>query len=206
MTTAQQLPRGRHQLSREQITGFQRDRMLRAMAEAMAERGYVGTPVAEIIRRAGVSRETFYQQFGSKQDCFVAALETALGRLSAAMEHTALTQGSALERFDRLIGIYLEALAAEPATARLFLIEIYAAGPDVMKRRSELQLQFVDGLVEIFHAHTEQGRFACQALMAAIISMVTTHIAAGDVAALRALRAPLVELVRCAPAALISGR
>jgi AcrR family transcriptional regulator len=190
------LPRGRHKLSREEVTGAQRARMLRAMAEAMAERGYVATPVAEIIRRAGVSRETFYQQFASKQDCFLAGLEQAIDGLRAAMGEALRGDGEPVERFDRLLGIYLNALANDPAAARLFLIEIYAAGPDVARRRAELQQQFLDGLVSVFGVRTERGRFACQALLAAIVALATNAIAAGDVAALRALRAPLVELAR----------
>jgi AcrR family transcriptional regulator len=170
--------------------------MLRAMAEAMAERGFVGTPVAEIIRRAGVSRETFYQQFSSKQDCFLAALEDGLVRLGDAMSAALATDGTPIQRFDRLLGSYLAAVALDPATARLFLIEIYAAGPEVQARRVELQEQFVSGLVDVFGARTKSGRFACHALMSAIITMVTTHVASGDVRALRALRAPLVRLAR----------
>jgi len=188
------LPRGRHKLSREEVTGAQRERMLRAMAEAMAERGYVATPVAEIIRRAGVSRETFYQQFASKQDCFLAGLEQAMDVLRAAMGEALSGDGGPIERFERLLGIYLDALAGDPATARLFLIEIYAAGPDVARRRAELQEQFLDGLVSVFGVGTERARFACQALLAAIVALATNAIAAGDVDALRALREPLVEL------------
>jgi hypothetical protein len=48
----------------------------------------------------------------------------------------------------------------------------------------------------VFGVRTERGRFACQALLAAIVALATNAIAAGDVAALRALRAPLVELAR----------
>ncbi len=101
MSGRAQLPRGRHKLSRAEVTGSQRARMLQAMAEAMAERGYVGTPVAEIIRRAGVSRETFYQQFSSKQDCFLAGLEDAIGRLGTAMSAALRMDGEPVERFDR---------------------------------------------------------------------------------------------------------
>jgi len=190
------LPRGRHKLSREQVVGSQRERMLRAMAEAMAERGYAATPVAEIIHRAGVSRETFYQQFASKQDCFIAGLEQALGGLRVAMAEAMDGAGEPVERFDRLIGIYLDALASDPATARLFLIEIYAAGPDVARRRVELQQQFLDGLVSVFGVRTERGRFACQALLAAIVALVTNALAAGDIDGLLALRGPLVDLAR----------
>lgn len=191
-----QLPRGRHQLSRDEVVEAQRERMLRAMADAMTERGYVGTPVAEIIRRAGVSRETFYQQFSSKQDCFMAAFENALGPLADAMSAAQQLDGTPVERFDRVLGIYLRALALDPATARLFLIETYAAGPDVLRRRVEVQEQFVSGLAEIFQARSGRGRFACRALMSATITMATTQVASGDANAVRALRAPLARLAR----------
>lgn len=191
-----QLPRGRHQLSRDEVAAAQRARMLQAMAEAMAERGYVGTPVAEIIKRAGVSRETFYQQFSSKQDCFRGAYEDAIGRLAGAMAPGLSGGGTPVERFDRLLGVYLDALAADPMWARLFLIEVYAAGPEVARRRNELQQQFVDGISAIFGARTASGRFACEALMATIVSMVTTRVLAEDIDGLRALRPALVDLVR----------
>jgi len=72
-----QLPRGRHRLSRNDVIASQRERMLVAMAVAVAERGYVRTSVADVIRRARVSRETFYEQFEDKEACFMAAFESA---------------------------------------------------------------------------------------------------------------------------------
>ena len=77
------LPRGRHGLSREEVARVQRDRILDALADAMAESGYVATTVGDVIKRAGVSRETFYQQFSSKRDCFDAALAVAGELLTA---------------------------------------------------------------------------------------------------------------------------
>src|SRR5207248_674090 len=82
---AQTLPRGPHKLSREAVVRSQRARLIRAMAEAMAERGYANTSVADVLGRARVSRETFYQQFSSKQDCFIAAYEEAVGRILASL-------------------------------------------------------------------------------------------------------------------------
>ena len=52
----EQLPRGRHHLSREEVQASQRQRMLLAIAAAMADKGYAGTSVADVIKRAGVSR------------------------------------------------------------------------------------------------------------------------------------------------------
>jgi AcrR family transcriptional regulator len=171
--------------------------MLRAMAEVVTERGYVDTPVAAIIERAGVSRETFYQQFASKQDCFVAALEEAIGALAASLDAVlAATSGSPLERYGALLTGYLDSLAAQPALARLFLIETYAAGSEAMRRRLELQQQFVDAIAHIFDARSAQERFAAEALVAATVSAVTARFISGDVRGLAALRPKLLALAQ----------
>jgi AcrR family transcriptional regulator len=180
------------------VVATQRARMLSAMAEVMAEHGYVNTPVAAIIKRAGVSRETFYQQFSSKQDCFLAALEDTVGRLAGELTAALEAPGTPVERFEALLGHYLDALAADPPAARLFLIESYAAGPEVLARRVELHQQFVDGLAALIGAETQAGRFACEVLVSAIITLVTVRVGAGAAADLDELRGPLVELVRTA--------
>jgi AcrR family transcriptional regulator len=168
------------------------------MAEAMAEKGYVDTTVADVLKRARVSRETFYQQFSSKQDCFIAAYEQAASMVLTILEHEAGAEGSALERFDRTIAVYLEALAAEPAFARLFMVEVYSAGAEVLERRAEIQRRFDELMIDGWGADGDVERFACRALVAAIITMVTAQLASREIAGLRALREPLTELVRAA--------
>ncbi|MGN6609857.1 MAG: TetR/AcrR family transcriptional regulator [Jatrophihabitans sp.] len=194
--TPARLPRGRHDLSRDTVVAAQRERLLRAMAEVMAEQGYVDTSVADILRRAGVSRETFYQQFSSKQDCFVAALEQTIERLAAVLRVGVATPGEPIRRFDRLLRTYLDALANDPATARLFLVESYAAGAEVRQRRLALQAQFVDALQALFGARSASSRFACEALVASIVSLVTARVVADDITGIPALRTPLVGLAR----------
>lgn len=188
------LPRGRHGLSPSVVAADQRERMFHALAEAMAERGYVATPVAEIIRRAGVSRETFYQQFGSKQDCFIAAYGWATDALRAGFAEELGAEGAPLDRFSGLLGRYLAALAEDPDRARLYLVEGYAAGPAVTRRRLEVQGEAAAALAQVFGARDEQDRFACEALLAAIVQMVTTRITLGEPEALAGLRPPLVAL------------
>ena len=189
------LPRGRHGMSRADVVAAQRERLLRATAEAMSENGYAETSVAHILRRAGVSRETFYEQFASKQDCFVAALEHALTTLRQRMASSAAT-GPAQDRFDTELRTYLEAVAAEPALARLFLIEVFAAGEDAMRRRRELQEQFADNMAKSVGARSAADRFACAAFVAATSSLVTQRIAENDIDGVRALRAPLTALAQ----------
>jgi AcrR family transcriptional regulator len=192
----QRLPRGRHGLSRQDVVQAQRSRLLCAMAEAMAEQGYAATPVADVLQRAGVSRETFYQQFSSKQDCFIAAYELSANVILAELEREAASPGTPLERFDRALGAYLEALAGEPAFARLFMVEVYAAGNEVLETRAEIQRRFVELIADAFGARDPADRFACEALVASVINLVTARLAVGDIQGLRALREPLTALVR----------
>lgn len=186
------LPRGRHGIPRDKVVRDQRDRILAALAEAMAAAGYAGTSVTAVIKRAGVSRETFYEQFRSKEHCFEAAYERAVDLLLARIR-SSLSPGSTPPA--ALLDAYLDGIAAEPSYARLFLVEVYAAGPEAIARRANLQESFVSLVAELVDARTDQQRFACHMMVAALSSMVTTHIAAGDLAGLHALRESVLELV-----------
>jgi AcrR family transcriptional regulator len=181
-------------MSRADVAGQQRARILAALAEVLSERGYANTPVAAIIERAGVSRETFYEQFASKQHCFIAALEDTVEDLGALLTAPLGKPGTPMERFDRMLRSYLEAITAQPDTARLFLIETYAAGEDAMRRRLELQAEFVDGLLAIFDRRSARDRAACEALIGATVALVTARFVAGDVAGVRGVRRPLLDL------------
>ena len=190
------LPRGRHGLTREQVVQSQRARIFRAMADAMAQKGYAATSVADVLRAAKVSRETFYEQFESKEDCFMSALEAATDVVLAQAFATRPTGGRPLERFDSGLRTYLDALAAQPALSRLFLIEVYAAGPAALERRAAVQRRFAAVLDDTFGRRTAADRFANEAIVAATSSMVTARLAADDLKGLRALRRPLVGLAR----------
>ncbi|VFB00606.1 TetR/AcrR family transcriptional regulator [Nocardia cyriacigeorgica] len=202
-TSLRQLPRGRHGLPREQVIASQRERILQAMGEAMVDNGYVGTSVAAILKKAGVSRETFYEQFRSKEDCFEAAYERAVGQLLdriAEIDAAAADPGDQasidpVERMRRLFGTYLQHLADDPASARLFLVEVYAVGAKAVARRIELQDLFVERIAEVLDARTPQQRFACRTLAAAVGAMVTGKIATDDLPGLLELGEPLLELV-----------
>ena len=192
----ERLPRGRHGLSREQVVGSQRGRIFRAMADTMARKGYATTSVSEVLRAAGVSRETFYEQFSSKEECFVAAFEAAAEQVLTVIQGAPGADASPEQRFERGLRAYLDALADDPAFARVLLIEVYAAGPAAMARRAALQRRFVDTIDETFGSRTAADRFADEALVAAISAMVTARLAVADIDGLRALHRPLTRFAR----------
>jgi AcrR family transcriptional regulator len=194
------LPRGRHSLSREQVRASQRARMLHAMVEAVAEKGYLSTSVADVIARARASRETFYEHFENKQDCFLAAYDEAVRRLTETMQGSLVADDPPAVRFERALERYLNAMASEPGLARTFMIEVYAPGPAAWKRRAQVLDRFGEVVFEQLRgepaiARLPDPRFAVRALVGAISAMVTGLVAEGDYDALPALKAPIMQLL-----------
>lgn len=142
----ERLPRGRHGLPRRFIVHNQRERMLLAVAEAVAEQGFVTTTVADIIARARLSRRTFYEHFADKEECFLAAYDTVVEQLLTAVRQ-AYDQGDTwTQKVHDGLETFLAYLAAEPAFARMCIVEVVAAGTEARGRRDAAMRTFVEFL------------------------------------------------------------
>src|ERR1700709_2960029 len=71
-------PPGRQGLPAHFVARHQRARIVAALAEETMSRGYRAVTVADIVRRAGIARNTFYDNFSSKEDCFLATQDFAV--------------------------------------------------------------------------------------------------------------------------------
>jgi AcrR family transcriptional regulator len=91
--------------------------------------------VADIVWRAGVSRKTFYELFGSKDDCFAATYDHWASWLFDDMLTAFDTQAEWANRLRAALAILLGNLAREPAAARLCFVEAIVAGGEVVQRR-----------------------------------------------------------------------
>jgi AcrR family transcriptional regulator len=136
--TPERLPSGRHGLTRETVVASQRGRLIEAMAQVVAEKGYGPATVADVVERAGVSRRTFYEQFVDKEACFLATygmgVELMLTRIRQAVEH--LPEADWRGRARAGVETYMAVLAEEPEFAWATHIENLGAGPAVLERRA----------------------------------------------------------------------
>ena len=139
------LPRGRSRLPARDVRASQVDRLRRAVIAAVAEDGYPDVTVGDIVRRARVSRAAFYAHFTGKEGCFLSATRQG-GKLLAdrvvAATH-ALPPGA--EDEDVLRAAYrgfLDFLTDEPAFARVFYIDMTAAGPRAIGRLEAAERHF----------------------------------------------------------------
>jgi len=191
------LPAGRHGLPREFIEQNQRERIITAMVDTVAEKGYNATTVADITKAASVSRRTFYEHFDDREDCFLAAYEMVGDHIAASMRAAAEAFEDWPQKVRAALATMLRFLAGEPDLARLTMIEPIAAGGEIAARhRASMQ-----GLVGILKAgRPEHGgehplpEATEEALVGGVVSLVVREISAGRTEQLERLLPDLVEL------------
>ena len=118
----------------EQAT--QHERLLHAVVEVAAERGYEDATVALLIAHARVSRATFYELFEDREDCFLQALGEIQGTVLAQVREQ-IANGPAEQAAAAATGALLAFAEAEPAAARVLMNETLAGGPGVLDARDE---------------------------------------------------------------------
>jgi AcrR family transcriptional regulator len=101
----------------------QRAKLLEAMVQVVAEKGYEAATVADAVARAKVSRGTFYELFDSKQACLAAAYRLGCEVLENRIDEGIAGAKDWREELRLGVRAYLRALQDEPRFARIYLIE-----------------------------------------------------------------------------------
>jgi AcrR family transcriptional regulator len=195
---AEPLPRGRHKLGPELVRASQRERLIRAMLETVAERGYEATTVPDVVARAQVSRNAFYEFFADKTRCFIAACDEEASELLGAVLESA-SAASWTEALRQGTRAYLDWWAQRPAFARAYFIGLPVAGDPAVAQRERGYARFR----EVFQvlgrrARTEQldlpplPEVVPRVLVFAITELVTEEVRAGRVESLPGLEADIV--------------
>jgi AcrR family transcriptional regulator len=198
------LPRGRSRLPLSAVRASQRERLLRSVIAAVSESGYLAVTVADIVRRARVSRAAFYAHFADKEDCFLAA--TAEGRDLMIAQVVSATRALPAEACDEKVlrvacRAYLVFLAGEPAFARVFYIHMPTAGPRAVDRLDAGTGLFAD-LNQKWHQRAREHHpqwppvpsEAYLALAGATVELVRSMVRAGWTDSLPELEETLVSL------------
>ncbi len=141
------LPRGRSSLPQSAVRAAQRQRLLAAAVASVAESGYGAMTVADVVRRAKVSRAAFYVHFSDKEDCFLSATKHG-GTLLFEAVLAATRAVPAAEPPEALLRAgtraFLRFLADEPAFSRVFYVDMPAAGAGAVARMDTAQHRFAE--------------------------------------------------------------
>ena len=187
---------GKHALSREFIAQHQRARIIAALAGETVEKGYRAVTVADIVRRAGIARNTFYENFSSKEDCFLAACDYAVKEAKGRVVDAASRVDAWPQRVGAGLTAFLEYVASEPALARTCIVEALSAGPAAVERY-ERSIQAFVPLFQLGREAAPNGEVLPDTLEETIVGgifwILYQRIIMGQVEQIRDLLDQLVE-------------
>jgi AcrR family transcriptional regulator len=180
----------------------QRERILDATERLVAERGCAGTSIEAIVKGAGVSSVTFYEFFGGKEDCFLAAFDRAVEAGAEELARAAAGDPAAgglswPEQVATGIRALTRLIPAMPERARLCLVEAQTGGP-------ELSLRFEAALDRVA-AKLREGRSLTtapadlpatheEATAGALAWLLRERLETGDTERLEALYPELIDI------------
>jgi AcrR family transcriptional regulator len=122
------LPPGRHLVPSDFVSQNQRERILLATAELVAERGYQKTTIELIAKTSRVALVTFYEHFSSKEDCFLAAFDESIVAAREVFAELLNPEDAWQDQISAGLEIFLEMVVKEQARAKLCIVEAQAAG------------------------------------------------------------------------------
>jgi AcrR family transcriptional regulator len=173
-----------------------RELLLQAMVETVALRGYDRTTISRVLSVAGLEETVFSEHFRDKHDCFAQAIEALLDTGERAT--VALIEDAERPWAERVrVGLarLLRALADDPAAARVLLVEMLGAGPEMYERRRAATA----ALAELMEQGREQSAGASglppqtsEAIVGGVLAILHRRALQGELAQLPALCGDLV--------------
>lgn len=199
------LPHGRHGIPANLVAEHQRQRLIAAAAEALAEHGYANLTTTHVSERANVSTSTFYKQFGNLWDCLLAAYVETADRLCDGIEAACADEDAELAPLEAGVDAALAFCAAEPALGRL----LGAPAPREATALTAARRLLISRLAAMLRRGRDTDEEAPQPtglderLIDATLAFVCSRIAAGEAASLVDLGSELIAILdrpRCAAA------
>jgi AcrR family transcriptional regulator len=193
-----QMQPGGHALRREVVVHHQRERILAATVALAAARGYRAVSVAAIVTEAGVSRLKFYENFGSKQNAFLAAFDAGLEDLSARVSDACDAAGEDwAARAAAGIGTLVDLLTERPDLARAMIVEAPSLGQalaDGPQRTAAALAPLMEGARDVAGAG-ELPAATEDSVLDGLYWLLYDALLSGEPQAIAELRPALVEFV-----------
>lgn len=148
------------------------------MAQVVSEEGYQRTSVSKVVAAAGVSRNSFYEHFANKEDCFLAAYDATIERVVAHVTAASRPHDDWDQRLEAGFAAFLGFAAEEPELAWLCVVEVLAAGPRALARRDDAMRTFGEFLEHCRgqHGGNEVPRLLTEVVAGGIYEIIYARI------------------------------
>jgi AcrR family transcriptional regulator len=170
-------PRGRPSGNGEPPDGYDAvDRIMRALASVVAEKGYTAMTIGDIATRASISLSTFYANFADKEEAMLATVDSGSARMLA----TTLPAFRRATDWPHAVRGAFAAMfafcAAEPEYTRLGAVDVYAAGKRALEQRDRVMEGMEALLGPGYELNPAASPIAGEAIGGAIYSMIYDQV------------------------------
>src|SRR5262249_29884834 len=121
-------------------------RLLDGLATSIAEQGYRASTVADIVRHARTSKRTFYDQFTSKEECFLELLRTDIEKLGEKIAAAVDPEADGPRQIRQAVEAYVGHMEAHPAITLSLIRELPSLG-DVARPLQRRGVQLLSDLL-----------------------------------------------------------
>ena len=149
-----------------------RDRILTAVTDIVAEKGYPDMSITEIASRASVSLTTFYAHFPGKEEAFLAALDDVQRRVFAATAPHFAAAPDWASGVAAATHAFLGFLATHPTIAEFGSVGVWTTSPAGLELRAEGMARFRNVFDEGFRLYPDTLRRAPEAIGAAVDALL----------------------------------
>ena len=182
--------------SPEQAAPQQSIRIMHALVEVLAERGFAGATIGLVVKRARVSTRTFYQCFDGLEECLIAIMDTALEKAVTLVSQELQGAGCWHDGVRSALAAMLSHFDHEPELARVCIVETLAGGPVVLAHRERLIQAFrVPVLQRIERDVPNVSPLAAEGAMSSVLGIMHAHIVTGKPGPFIQLLGPLMGLI-----------
>lgn len=149
------------------------------MLEAVGIRGYEQTTVQNAITQAGLYRQAFYDNFEDKEDCFLHAIDAGSAWIELAMREAAAPETTWRGQLRGALAGLLTFLDEQPEIGRALLVEVHAAGPRAVEKRTEVMERAAEK-VDLAREESDAAApaISAEAIVAGILAVLHTRLAA----------------------------
>ncbi len=189
---------------RDEVRADQRRRLLDAMYEIACRDGLHGARIQDIAREARVSLRTFYAEFESKEECFL-ALHAELANQVRELLADALDFSKPWKEIMRDgFTAYFTELARQPMLTRAITVELATLSEAARERRE----QTMQGYAEMLVGLVEYGRtqmpdrpsnpltpLEARALVGSMTELINSHVYRNEVETIVDIADTLTEMM-----------
>ncbi|HYJ21129.1 MAG TPA: TetR/AcrR family transcriptional regulator [Solirubrobacterales bacterium] len=172
------------------VTSSKRQMILDGMLEAVGADGYEHTSVRTVLDRTGVYRQAFYDNFADKDDCYLQAYDAGVERVETLVLTAAAAESNWEGKLRAGLGALLDFLDAEPDIGRALVVEVHAAGPEALAKRTAALARinhFLDQARAVAGNSQSPPPIAGEGIAAGIHAVIHSRLSAGGTDSFRQL-------------------